>query len=107
MVDAACTRLKLAPAEEGTFRLFREEVTGLGVRLPDWVFPVVCNTTTGEVRYDNFEGRWGHQKHLDHFTQAYAVEKAKIEARRRGHRVSEHQMKNGAIRLLVGVGGAA
>ena len=49
---------------------------------------------------------WGDQKHLDQFMHAYAVEKCKLEARRRGHTVTEHQMKNGAIRLVVGVGGA-
>lgn len=37
--------------------------------------------------------------------QAYAVEKAKAEARRRGHTVTEAAMPDGSIRLLVSVGG--
>ena len=32
--------------------------TGYCVRLPDWRYPVVCDTESGRVRFDNFEGRW-------------------------------------------------
>jgi hypothetical protein len=38
--------------------------------------------------------------------QAYAVEKARIEARRRGHSVVEQPLPDGSIRLTIRVGGA-
>jgi hypothetical protein len=50
---------------------------------------------------------WGDPKHLDRFLQAYACEKAKIEARKRGHAVSEQQLADGSIKLTIQVGGAA
>jgi hypothetical protein len=30
--------------------LFSSQASGLIVRLPDWTYPVVINTTTGQVR---------------------------------------------------------
>ena len=61
----------------------------MAVQLPDWVYAVVCDTGSGQVRFDNFNGRWGDPKHLDRFLQAYAVEAAKAAARRKGHTVCE------------------
>ena len=52
-VAAACRRLELPEPVLGTARLFAEEVTGLLVKLPDWLYPVACDTATGELRYDN------------------------------------------------------
>jgi len=106
-VAAACQRLDLPQPVQGRYRLFSGEVAGLGVQLPGWRYPVVCQTETGEVKFDNFEGRWGEQQHLDAFLQGYAVEKAKLEARRRGHSVIEQPLADGSIRLTVQVGGAA
>ena len=106
-VAAACQRLGLPQPVQGRFRLFSGEVAGLGVELPGWRYPVVCQTETGEVKFDNFEGRWGEQRHLDAFLQGYAVEKAKLEARRRGHSVIEQPLADGSIKLTVQVGGAA
>ena len=59
------------------------------------------------MKYDNYQGHWGEQKHLNSFLQAYAVEKARIEARKKGHRVSEAKLEDGSIRVTVHVGGAA
>jgi len=106
-VAAACQRLGLPQPVQGRFRLFSGEVAGLGVELPGWRYPVVCQTETGEVKFDNFEGRWGEQRQLDAFLQGYAVEKAKLEARRRGHSVIEQPLADGSIKLTVQVGGAA
>ena len=50
---------------------------------------------------------WGEQAQLDRLIQAYAVEKARIEARKQGHTVTEQTLPNGAIRLLVHVAGGA
>jgi hypothetical protein len=43
----------------------------------------------GQVKFDNFQGRWGEQKHLDQFLQAYAVEKCRLEARKKRHLATE------------------
>jgi hypothetical protein len=75
--------------------------------LPDWQYPICCELSTGQVRFDNFAGRWGDQKHLDALLQAYAVEKARIEARKRGHSVTEQKLKDGSIRLTIQLNGGA
>jgi hypothetical protein len=106
-VRAACVRLQLAAPETKTVRLFNATATGLCVQLPAWNYPVVCNLQTGQLQYDNYQGHWGEQKHLNSFLQAYAVEKARIEARKKGHRVSECKLEDGSIRVTVHVGGAA
>jgi hypothetical protein len=106
-VQAACARLKLPPAIEGSHRLFGGTVRGLGVQLPGWKYPAVCNPQTGKVEFDNYGGHWGDQQELDRFLQAYAVEKAKLEARRKGYAVTEQPLANGSIKLTVQVGGAA
>ena len=106
-VRSACNRLQLAPPVQGEHRLFSGQVTGLGVQLPEWRYPVVAQLNTGELRYDNYGGRWGKQQHLDDFLQSYAVEKSKIEARRRGHSVTEQQLDDGSVKLTINVGGAA
>ncbi len=106
-VKAACTRLQLPTPEHKTVRLFSATATGLCVQLPGWSYPVVANLATGQLQYDNYNGHWGEQKHLNSFLQAYAVEKAKIEARKKGHSVSETRLQDGSIRVTVRVGGAA
>jgi hypothetical protein len=97
----ACQRLNLAAPVQGTAQLFSGEATGLLVQLPGWEYPAVIDTLTGTMRYDNYEGRWGNQQHLDRLIQMYAVEKAKLEARRRGYAVSELALQDGSIRLNI------
>lgn len=106
-VRSACDRLSLPQPTEGTFKLFTTTATGLGVELPEWRYPVVCETQTGQVRFDNYGGRWGIQVHLDRFLQSYAVEKARLEARKKGHTITEQSLEDGSIKLTVNVGGAA
>ena len=106
-VRAACVRLQLAAPETKTVRLFNATATGLCVQLPAWSYPVVCDTSSGKVSYDNYNGHWGDQARLNEFLQAYAVEKSKIEARKRGHRVTESKLEDGSIKVIVHVGGAA
>jgi len=105
-VHAACRRLALEPPVRGSHKLFRSKATGLAVRLPGWQFPAVFDTGAGRVRFDNFDGHWGDPLQLDRFLQAYAVEKATLEARRKGHAVSERALADGSIRLTILVGGA-
>jgi len=104
-IQSACERLKLPAPVFGKARLFTSEATGWQVKLPEWLYPVVCETDRGEIKFDNFNGRWGEQAKLEMFLQIYAVEKAKLEARKSGHSVSEQQLADGSIRVQIGVAG--
>ena len=104
-VAAACRRLGLPEPVRGTARLYAEEVSGLLVRLPGWLYPAVVKIESGSVAFDNFNGAWGDRARLDRFLQIYAVEKARIEARAKGYSVSEQALADGSIRLTVNVGG--
>ena len=106
-IAAACRRLGLSEPVHGTVRLFSGEATGLIVQLPDWRYPVVVDTTSGTMQYDNFGGAWGDQTQLDRFMQAYAVEKARLEARRKGLTVTEQPLSDGSIKLTIQVGATA
>ena len=106
-VRAACVRLQLAAPENKTVRLFNATATGLCVQLPGWNYPVVCELSTGSLKFDNYNGAWGRQEELNKFLQGYAVEKAKIEARKKGHACSETRLEDGSVRVTVYVGGAA
>ena len=107
-VRAACQRLRSAEPVQGKTKLFSGEVEGLAVKLPDWVYPVVSRSRHRPgPAYDNFNGRWGDQKHLDRFLQAYAAEKVKIESRRKGPRRHRAALADGSIKLTIQVGGAA
>ena len=106
-VKAACVRLQIPTPEHKTVRLFNATATGLCVQLPGWNYPVVASLETGQVQYDNYGGHWGRQEELNKFLQGYAVEKAKIEARKKGHMVTETSLQDGSIKVTVRVGGAA
>jgi hypothetical protein len=60
-VDAACRRLGLPPPVQRTAKLFSSTATGLTVQLPGWSYPVVFDVATGDVKFDNFNGRWKGQ----------------------------------------------
>ena len=106
-VAAACRRLDLPEPAHGTAKLFSGEASGLLVKLPDWLYPVVLDTATGQIHYDNYNQAWGKQEQLDRFLQLYAVEKACIEARKRGHSVVEQALPDGSVKLTIQVGGAS
>ena len=106
-VAAACRRLGLAEPAVETVKLFTSQATGLAVRLSGWRYPIVCDLVSGHVQYDNYSERWGAQQRLDAFLQAYSVEKARIEARKKGHSVTEQQLADGSIKLTVQVAGGA
>jgi len=106
-VGAACQRLALPAPSHRVVHLFNGAAEGLAVELPGWQYPVVCDTANGGLKYDNYGGAWGEQQELDRFLQAYACEKAKIEARRQGHMVSEQTLADGSIKLTIQVAGGA
>ncbi len=106
-IKAACQRLRLQAPVLGEAKLFSGTKTGWQVKLPNWRYPVVCDVATGKIDFDNYNGRWGKQEELDKLLQSYAVEKAKIEARKKGHSVTESQLTDGSIKLTISVGGTA
>lgn len=106
-VARACRRLGLPEPVPGKAALFSAEVEGLIVRLPDWLYPVVVEPATGTLHFDNYGGAWGDRNQLDRFLQGYAVEKARLEALRRGHGVVEQDLADGSIKVTITVGGAA
>jgi hypothetical protein len=60
-VRAACQRLGLTQPLAGTHKMYSGQVTGLAVQLPKWVYPLVCQVDTGELKFDNYHGRWNGQ----------------------------------------------
>ncbi len=106
-VAAACRRLGLPDPAHGTATLFEGRATGLLVRLPGWLYPVVVDVAAEQLRYDNYNGVWGRPEELGRFLQAYALEKALIEAQKRGHSVVEQALADGSVKLTISVGGAS
>ena len=104
-VKSACRRLELKEPVHGKAEIFQTEVEGVLVELPEWIYPVVCNLETGEVKYDTYNGNWGDEKHLHRFVQMYGVEKATLEARRKGYSVVEQLLTDGSVKLTVNFGG--
>jgi hypothetical protein len=101
-VRAACRRLGLPEPVHGTAKLFSGEATGLLVKLPG---RHPRRDGPGPVRQ-----LWrcvGRQEHLDRFLQRHALEKAYIEARKRGHSVVEQALADGSIKLTITVGGGS
>jgi hypothetical protein len=100
-LTAACHRLGLAEPVHASVRLYSADATGLTVTLPGWQYPVVVDIAEGSIKYDNYEGRWGDPAELGRLLQMYAVEKAKLEARKRGHCVTEQTRQDGSIVLQI------
>jgi len=98
---AACCRLGLAEPIYGNVRLFSADATGLSVKLPGWHYPIVVDTAEGSIKYDNYEGRWGDPAELGRLLQMYAVEKAKLEARKKGYSVIEQARQDGSIVVQI------
>ena len=105
-IEAACQRLSLPAPQYGSAQLYTGAASGVIVQLSGWRYPVVFNTAVGEAKYDNFNGRWGDQAELDKFLQAYACEMTKLQARKRGHSVTEQPLSDGSVKLTINIGGA-
>jgi hypothetical protein len=101
-VRAACVRLGLSAPVDGTHKLFNDQqAIGYAVRLNGWLYPAVVDLTSGGIQYDNFGGSWGADSELARFKQAYAIEKAKLEARKLGHNCREQVLADGSIKLTI------
>lgn len=85
----------------GAHNLYGEKTNaGVGVQLPGWHYPVIINTETGEVAFDNYSGHWGKEIELDRFVQAYAVERTKMEAMAQNFAMAqEEELPDGSIKL--------
>lgn len=104
-IAAACQRLGLAAPVEGKHTLYQrsETIDGVAVQLPNWQYPVVFNTETGAVAYDNYNGHWGNMAEYEKFMQAYAVCRATQEASLQGYMTTEETLPDGSIRITVNV----
>jgi hypothetical protein len=85
-----------------------KEVTGLSLQLPGWAKPVVFDTESGNVEFDNWspydashpqvrkgekqvgdDGRWGDIKHLNQFVDEYLGTEVMLQAEAEGHTVTD------------------
>lgn len=82
-------------------RLFTSSATGWGVKLKGWRYPTVFNTDTGEVKFDNYGGKWGDEKRLNEFKQRCSVESAIMRAELEGRKYTETKLDDGRIRIRI------
>jgi hypothetical protein len=85
----------------GEHAIYSGTFKGIGVQLPGWNWPAIIDTESGEVRYDNYNGSWGAQAHMDELVQAYSVSKAYNTALMHGMTVHEELQENGDIKLTI------
>jgi hypothetical protein len=116
-----CRMLGLADPIQGTITGWDGgQASGLLVNLPTWRFPVAVQPD-GSVKCERYNavripdpsGRaslvadfgdfqhWGEEARLNQLLQTYAVEAAKLAARRAGHSVTEQRMADGSVRLTI------
>jgi len=101
-IVAACQRLGLAQPAHGKAQMYGGQTAeGLLVQLSGWKYPLAIDTTTGDVQHDNFQGQWGDDARLHEFLQSYAIEKVRIEGRRKGYAVTEQQLADGSVKLQI------
>ena len=105
--EAAWRRLGRKSPTPGTPQRLSAGGPGVLVEFAAWRYPIVCNPVSGKVQFDNFEGHWGELVQLHRFLQAYAVEKARLEAHKQGHSVYEQPLADGSIQLTIQVAGGA
>jgi hypothetical protein len=85
---AACERLNIGIAYSDNIHLFSTTEKGAAIFLKDWRFPVVIRDD-GTIALDNYGGAWGDMAELNKLTAYYGIEKAKLEAWKHGHTVTE------------------
>lgn len=104
VVKRVARRLGLTqePAERSV-RLYSGQASGIAVELPGWKYPVVFDVKTGEAKYDNYNGSWGAQQHLDKFLQLYPIEAAKQMAELNGHTYQEQTLEDGREQLVISI----
>lgn len=78
-------------------------VQGIGVKLAGWDYPVIFDTKSGKVHYDNYNERWGKQDTLDKFMQRYSLETLTEQAQLNGLTNEYVTQANGDIVLYCDV----
>jgi hypothetical protein len=123
-IEVTCTRLKLSkprPVEKYRMRSGKE-VCGQSINLPGWRKPVVIDTTTGKVEFDNWSdydenhprvrsgekqvgdnGRWGDIAELNRFVSECVGTQFMLKASQEQHRVQEFgwNAENETFRVLL------
>ena len=100
-LEKACNRLGVRfDKEEKNVKLYNSTEKGMAVHLKDWKYPVVIQKD-GTVKMDNYGGSWGKQERLTELQAHYGLEKAKIEAMRKGYQTSESVDKDGNLKLTI------
>jgi hypothetical protein len=56
---------------------------------------------SGNLRYDNYEGKWGDEAELDKILQAYSVAELKYQSELEGYIITETRLDNGDIELVA------
>lgn len=87
----ACDILKLE-IKQGTVNFYSSQEKGINIKLPGWKYPIVIKET-GEIAYDNYNGKWGDTKEIYKLLGYYGNEKAKSEAYKLGHSCFENYNK--------------
>ena len=91
-------------AHGGVYKLFDDtRHKGRAVHLTGWRYPIVVDTETGKVAYDDYHGKWGNVADLNKLKGYYGVEVATRAARAKGYSVRE-TLENNKIVLHVGMG---
>lgn len=90
---------------EGTHQMYGgQKATGIAFKPKGWKYPVVMNSETGELKYDNYGGSWGKPEKLRDLKQAYAETGIKKVVRRRMDRiVSRERLKDGKLKVRIKV----
>lgn len=107
-LKAACTALRL-PFTEGRHevRLYSgSQYADFSCTLPGWHYPIALSTKSGEVKYDNFNGRWGDMAEFDKLHQEYALQVSEQtqdvqELIQQGWNVMRETQPNGDVHLLL------
>jgi len=96
----ACDRMGYV-MQEGQHRLFSSTQSGIGIKLPGWQYPIVIQED-GIIKYDNYNGHWGHIERLHELEAYYGVEKSKLEATNLGYSYEEsYDEQTGEIGLTI------
>ena len=103
----ACNALKI-PFQEGPFTVSfydgQKHEGNIKVTLPGWTYPVLFNSQTGDVAYDNYEGKWGDIRQLHNLVQEYALQVAEDQAselKLQGWTIERVPQANGDIQLVL------
>ena len=97
---ARLTDTRLEIHEPRPIKLYQKEpvLSVAQVKFESWLYPVLV-APSGEIHYDNFNGKWGEIKHLNKLKQMYGLEKSKQLAKAQGYLCREKQKQDGAIVL--------